>query len=307
MTAYYNEIDAFAAQWLRNLIDAGHIAAGDVDERSIVDVQASDLDGYTQCHFFAGIGVWSHALRNAGWSDDREVWTGSCPCQPFSAAGRKKGTNDDRHLWPEFFRLIQERSPSVVLGEQVASKAGLTWLDLVQTDLEGANYASAAFDLCAAGVGAPHIRQRLFWVADNESSGRGQERTDSRGRGQGARAQGIATGLATSCADGGLGESDMQRREGLRLLLRERGPVEGLPQVAGDGEGGPGPVNGHWDSADWVLCRDPRGPRWRPVAPGSFPLAYGFAGRVGRLRAYGNAIVAPLAEEFVKSYMECRP
>ena len=62
MTAYYNEIDPFAAQWLRNLINAGHIAPGIVDERSIEDVYPSDLRGFTQCHFFAGIGVWSHAL-----------------------------------------------------------------------------------------------------------------------------------------------------------------------------------------------------------------------------------------------------
>ena len=91
MPAYYNEIDPYAAQWLRNLISSGHIAAGDVDERSIVEVRPDDLRGYTQCHFFAGIGVLSHALRLAGWSDDRPVlvWTASLPCQPFSAAGKQ--------------------------------------------------------------------------------------------------------------------------------------------------------------------------------------------------------------------------
>ena len=108
MTAYYNEIDPYAAQWLRNLIDAGHIAPGDVDERSIEDVLPTDLAGYTQCHFFAGIGVWSLALRRAGWSDDRPVWTGSCPCQPFSAAGKGVGFDDERHLWPAFHWLIQQ-------------------------------------------------------------------------------------------------------------------------------------------------------------------------------------------------------
>jgi hypothetical protein len=71
VTAYYNEIEPFAAQWLRNLIDAGHIAPGVVDTRSIEEVTANDLKGFTQCHFFAGIGVWSYALRRAGWSDDR--------------------------------------------------------------------------------------------------------------------------------------------------------------------------------------------------------------------------------------------
>ena len=164
MTAYYNEFDPFAAAWLRELIKAGHIAPGDVDDRSIKDVSADDLRGYTQCHFFAGIGVWSHALRSAGWSDERPVWTGSCPCQPFSAAGKGGGFDDARHLWPGFFRLIAECRPDVVLGEQVASKDGLAWLDLVYADLEGADYAVGAVDTCAAGFGAPHIRQRLYWT-----------------------------------------------------------------------------------------------------------------------------------------------
>ena len=166
MSAYYNEIDPFAAQWLRNLIAAGRIAPGDVDERDIREVQADDIKGCTQAHFFAGIGGWSLALRLAGWADDRPVWTGSCPCQPFSAAGKRGGVGDDRHLWPAFFGLISAVRPDVVMGEQVASKDGLAWLDLVHADLEGAGYAVRAADLCAAGVGAPHIRQRLWFVAD---------------------------------------------------------------------------------------------------------------------------------------------
>ena len=169
MTAYYNEIDPYAAQWLRNLIAAGHIAPGDVDERSIEDVRPDDLTPYTQCHFFAGIGGWSYALRLAGWPDDRPVWTGSCPCQPFSSAGKGAGFADERHLWPALYHLIGERRPDVVFGEQVASNDGLSWLDLVQADLEEAYYAFGAFDLCAAGFGAPHIRQRLYWVAYNNS------------------------------------------------------------------------------------------------------------------------------------------
>ena len=88
MAAYYNEIDPYAAQWLRNLIEAGQIAPGYVDERDIRDVSPSDLIGFTQHHFFAGVGVWSYALRLAGWPDDEPVMTGSPPCQPFSSAGR---------------------------------------------------------------------------------------------------------------------------------------------------------------------------------------------------------------------------
>ena len=165
MSAYYNEIDPFAADWLRELIRAGHIAPGEVDTRSIEDVAPDDLTGFAQCHFFAGIGTWSYALRRAGWADDRPVWTGSCPCQPFSAAGKRKGTADERHLWPAFFHLIGQCRPVTVFGEQVASCDGLAWFDLVSSDLEGTGYAVGAVDTCAAGFGAPHIRQRLYWVA----------------------------------------------------------------------------------------------------------------------------------------------
>jgi len=142
----------------------GHIADGDVVECSIEDMRPSDLAGYTQFHAFAGIGGWSLALRLAGVPDSYPIWTGSCPCQPFSAAGKGGGTADERHLWPAFFHLIDQCRPGVVLGEQVASSDGLGWLDLVSADMEGAGYAFAAHDLCAAGVGAPHIRQRLWFV-----------------------------------------------------------------------------------------------------------------------------------------------
>lgn len=169
MAAYYNEIDPYAGQWLRNLIHEGFIAPGVVDERSIEDVTPDDLRGFTQCHFFAGIGIWSYALRQAGWRDDQQVWTGSCPCQPFSSAGKSAGFDDERHLWPHFHYLIEKLKPGAIFGEQVASKDGLAWLDLVQADLEGANYATAAVDICSAGFGSPNIRQRLYWVADAEN------------------------------------------------------------------------------------------------------------------------------------------
>ena len=168
---YYNEFGPYAAQWLRNLIAAGHLPRGDVDERSIVDVAPSDLVGYTQCHFFAGIGGWSLALRLAGWPDDREAWTGSCPCQPFSVIGKKRGVEDERHLWPNFFGLIEVRRPATVYGEQVASKDGRDWLVGVRADLESAGYAVGAADLCSAGVSAPHIRQRIYWVGDADYEG----------------------------------------------------------------------------------------------------------------------------------------
>ncbi|ENK1838876.1 DNA cytosine methyltransferase [Enterobacter hormaechei] len=315
--AYYNEIDPFAAQWLRNLIAGGHIAPGEVDERSIEDVTPDDLRGFTQCHFFAGIGVWSHSLRLAGWPDDKPVWTGSCPCQPFSAAGKGDGFADERHLWPHFFHLISERRPKHVFGEQVAAGNANVWFDLVQSDLEGMGYAFGLVPFTSASIGAPHIRERAYWVAESISEQRqkllpGLEKGNSE---EGGWPPAKPSGL---CSAGGMGDTNLTRLEGLG----------GNDSAAGwKGETGsatpPGvhmralEVNGFWRDADWLFCRDGK---WRPVEPGTFPLVNGAAARlgrvesgvatvassnrVGRLKGYGNAINAQAAAEFIRAYME---
>lgn len=334
MTAYYNEIDPYAAQWLRNLIEAGHIAPGDVDERSIEDVCPSDLAAYTQCHFFAGIGVWSLALRRAGWPDDVPVWTGSCPCQPFSAAGKGAGFADERHLWPAFNWLIEQCRPSVVFGEQVASSDAGPWLDLVQADLEAMGYAFGAVPFPSAGVGAPHIRDRLYWLANADGSSSKQGSSDVRGRPDGGYAQswagssgcGLPDGLAIPCCErlerqrlqlqpgqqGSPGTEAWRCIEAGRVAdthgrdasaEREQCSGQQRQQPEDSGllqDGSAGPVNGLWRDADWLFCRDGK---WRPVEPGTFPLAHGASSRVGRLRAYGNAINAEAARIFIQAAM----
>ena len=117
---YYNEYDKKMADWLRWLVANQLLPAGYVDDRSIRDVQPGDLEGFIQCHFFAGAGGWPLAALLAGYPSNRSLWTGSCPCQPFSAAGRRLGRDDQRHLWPDFFRLIDACRPARVLGEQVS-------------------------------------------------------------------------------------------------------------------------------------------------------------------------------------------
>ena len=367
--AYYNEIEPYAAQWLRNLIAAGHIAPGDVDERSIEDVRPNDLRGYTQCHFFAGIGVWSHALRSAGWGDDRPVWTGSCPCQPFSAAGQGAGFDDQRHLWPHFHHLIKECRPAVVFGEQVASKDADPWIDLVCNDVEAMGYAFGAVPFPSAGVGAPHIRDRLYWVADAKGERRAGEllragfgvqahriaqdsdvgwlgnadRIGAWRNGRSVRGE-IAGDHGQQRADdadapggiGGVADAELQQRPewkpGIGHVDDSSGRIKDSAALAGfrcdsgmaDTTGGQhvtsgtwadqravarsdgamqaapgptGPTNGYWRDADWLFCRDGR---WRPVEPGSFPLVDGAPARVGRLRAYGNAINAKAAQAFIE-------
>lgn len=363
MPAYYNENDPFAASVLRNLIAAGLIAPGEVDERDIRDVRPGDVNGYSQCHWFAGIGVWSFALRLAGWTDDRPVWTGSCPCQPFSAAGRGRGLADERHLWPAWHHLIEVCRPATVFGEQVASAAGLEWFDIVSTDLEASKYAVGAADLCAAGVGAPHIRQRLWFVAEGMGDANSRQcdriaehgeyvgNRQARGRDKGDskptryRKDGRMADIIGSRLEGFSGHGDERRQPGWkqpksnrstpskgpsrrmadrngreqrqagsiqsfrqhRLEPQDRGDVREDDCRSRDGFAGrlerPGPVNGYWRDADWLFCRDAK---WRPTRPGSFPLVDGTPARVGRLRCYGNAIVAQVAQAFIEAYLEAR-
>lgn len=323
MPAYYNENDPKAAAWLRELIKEGHIAPGYVDERSIIDVRPHELTPYAQQHFFAGIGGWSLALRLAGWPDDEPVRTGSCPCQPFSAAGRQLGEKDERHLWPVFRDLITFGEPTVTFGEQVASKLGRDWLDGVRADLENLGYAVGAADLCAAGLGAPHIRQRLWWVANPDGGERRNGRlqpdrkhrqqpehyralrladaqrnaaesrgaSDQPGEGAGAASAGASAQFGRRGLSGGLGDSG-------GAGLQERGDRE---RGAFDVQCPPAQRTGPWSHFDIIPCADGKA---RRVEPGTFPLAHGVSGRVGLLRGYGNAIVPQVAATFIRSYLE---
>ena len=400
---YLNDHDVYAAQWLRNLFPAAT-----VDDRSILVVTPDDLRGHDRVHLFAGIGGWQYALELAGWPEDEPIWSASLPCQPFSAAGRHDGLFDERHLWPAVHRLIAECRPPTIVGEQVASKAGREWLAGVRTDLEELGYAVGAADLCAASVGAPHIRQRLFWVADAggarlqgatwsgeprerrstvESSGDGgsgglAESTDGRRRSGvghdvprrdqlhaegGSEAGGVAdtesggrrphagaipsgetsrirdaqgenirwseqrdghasdsrsiiglgdatsgglgidgstpwdTGHADeSVTAGGLGHANGRGRE---VLGQPEPPgQQGASRREPDRHGDDGRLD-HWADAVWLHCLDGKA---RRVEPGIHPLAHGVPARVGRLRAYGNAIVPQVAAEFLMAYREAR-
>lgn len=382
MAAYYNEIEPFAAEWLKNLIKQGLIADGEVDTRSIIDVRPDELRSFTQCHFFAGIGGWSLALRLAGWPDDRPIWTGSCPCQPFSVAGKGLGADDPRHLWPHFHRLISANRPPVVMGEQVSGAAGYGWLDGVRADLERENYACRGVDIPACAVDAPHIRQRLYWVAramddthdagleghawhGSGGQGRAREARSITEAGGGYMANGDSLGRPNErlpglrgpevhdpdgrCERGDMADADggqsRERRgddgEVRRLQEAKRQSEHGSALSAGsrqtygshmadayDAERRPlskgrgddndradarreeaaggykldrEAVPSFWSNAIWLTGADGKSRRVEPSIP---LLAHGVPGRVGRLRAYGNAIVPPLAAEVIRAFME---
>lgn len=289
MPAYYNENDPTAAAWLRELIKAGLIAPGDVDERSIKDVSPDDVAGYGQCHFFAGIGGWSCALRLAGIPDDFPVWTGSCPCQPYSAAGKGLGDADPRNLWPDFFRLIEKCRPVRVFGEQVPAAIRHGWLDGISADLEAEGYACGAIVLGAHSVGAPHIRQRLYWVANAHGYRRGETRCGESAAGN--------DGFIRNRRLGGVGDSigpPLEGHSGDEFHGGQSGRID--PDAIGSTATTGGA--GFWSAFDLIPCRDGKS---RRIGPGTFPLAHGVSGRVGLLRGYGNAIVPQVAAEFIKA------
>jgi DNA (cytosine-5)-methyltransferase 1 len=277
MKSYYNEHDPFAAAWLRELIKKGLIADGVVDERSIIEVEPNELKEFTQCHFFAGIGGWSLALRLAGWGDERPVWTGSPPCQPFSTAGRQTGKQDERHLAPAFLNLIRECQPPTIFGEQVASAIRDSWFDDLQTDLEGSGYAAAMAVLPACSVGAPHKRERMFFLGYSPLQ---RWQGVSRERQEGAAEPGKVSPLVNSNNSG-------------------QQPSSGT----GQSRLTPKAWDNPWGSSTTVYCRDDKC-RKIPTEPSLFPLADGVSNRVGLLRGSGNAIVPQVAAEVIKTFME---
>jgi DNA (cytosine-5)-methyltransferase 1 len=289
MAAYYNENDPDAVEWLRELIREGYIATGDVDDRSIKDVHAKDLVGYTQHHFFAGIGVWSYAARLAGWPDWSPIWTGSCPCQPFSASGKGGGFADPRDLWPDFFRLIRAFRPAVVMGELTSKKAGRIWFDRTSTDLDGEDYASRAVNIPSCAVDAPNERQRLYWCAMEHAAGKRRRQ----GRPQSAM---VGRGHAFTGADasGHMGDADGARfsfRPGERSDSRaQRAAVERTNDSTG-----------FWDEHEWIRCHDGK---IRRAKPGTSLLVAGSAARIPMWRGLGNAINARLAEQVIRAFID---
>ena len=313
---YYNDNDLQVCAWIRQLMFDGLIPYGVVDSRSILDVKPADLEGFTQCHFFCGIAGWAYALKLAGWPATRPVWTGSPPCQPFSAAGKLEGKDDARHLAPHFISLVGACRPPVLFGEQVASAAVFgksakrvgaepewAWLDDLSDRLEAARYAVGASDIPAAGVGAPHIRQRTFFgavrLADTEHAGRETQRngairtgpSDESGlrgaterlehpAGDGRQQRGAeprGRGLDAGCGLERLADANDQRPQG-RQGMPER-PVE---RAAGSGglavsQPASGTDHGGWNDVDWLFCRDGK---WRPVKSSVQRLADGLPGSV---------------------------
>lgn len=304
MAAYYNEFDQKTAAWLRELIKQGLIVDGEVDERSIVDVEAKDLLGFKQHHFFAGIGGWSFALRISGWPDDTPVWTASLPCQPFSSAGKGLGKSDERHLLPHFIDLVKQCKPSTIFGEQVPGAIKHGWLDDLCAEMEARDYSVGSVIAGAHSIGAAHIRQRLYWVANNGGA-RCEEQPGKRRVSRKTNGYESRENITGSCR---MGISDSS------------GSQQGIEATEATRYGNTTESAG-CDDIQWIYCRDNK---YRPVKSGILPLAHGIPkgmvysddscaptnedstqeARVARIKGYGNAIVPQLAAEFIGSFMD---
>ena len=286
MSVYYNEIDPFCVAVLRECIKRGVISDGIVDDRSIEEVDPKDLREFKWVHFFAGGGFWDIAARRAGYPTDETLWTGSCPCQPFSNAGKRAGTSDTRHLWPHFHRLIAAAKPSVVFGEQVSSKLGYDWFDGVASDLESQDYQCEAVDIPACAVNAPHKRNRLYWIArllgnPDEGDGRRWIQTEEQ-----LRNESFAKSSETNVAD-----SEYERTTRGNEIEREIPERDTIL------------CEKYWSDFEWRTGKDGKS---RRVKPGISLLAHGISRRVDKLHIGGNAIVVPLATEFIKAFLESR-
>lgn len=320
----YNDYDPKCCAWISELVKAGEIPNGDVLCKSITEINPDELKPYIQFHAFCGIAGWAYALKLAGWPTNRNVWSASLPCQSFSLAGNGKGFADPRgQLWEPFFNLVRARRPITILGEQVEAAIGKGWLDRVFGDLESEGYTCGAVVLGAHSIQAPHIRQRLFWVADRASRGLRADGGAPRQPGY-VEQRDQAGGLANSNERANIGgESRIDKpsganglREDVRRLQHSKQPgLEGHPGNGANGgepgrigEGSSGSVaatgrGNFWDASRWHYCLDKKYRRV-PLESEIFPLAPGLPARVGLLRGAGNSIVAPLAAQFIKAYLE---
>lgn len=316
---YYNDNDPVCAYVLKGLVDAGVLPAGDVDSRSITEVTNDDIKGYTQVHLFAGGGLWPLAAKAIGWTG--ELWTGSCPCQPFSAAGRHKGTSDPRHLWPHYYRLISAHRPAYVVGEQVSGKPGYGWLDGVFDDLEAEDYTCGAADVAACAVDAPHQRSRLYWwgkMADPDSqpgqqntrSAPGNEEKNGRWAENNHRFEREDEGGVKNVGNSGVSGLQGHSRD---VIAPQRRQAQNGQAIKTDNSSGAS----YWSDAEWIECYDGKARRTQPgirflVNGISLVVASGDDGidtetkeyPKGRIEAWkiaGNAIVYPLAVDFLRS------
>ena len=245
---------------------------------------------------------------------------GGYPCQPFSTAGKRQGTEDDRHLWPAMFSLIQKHRPAWVIGENVAGHVSMG-LDDVLSDLGGETYECRAFIIPACAVDAPHRRDRLWVLAhcdsltstvggdDKPNAGEGGRGRNNKGRGRGDDFR-----KSGACPDETLADAHSDKRcpDSREPLTRPNGghnSVGGSENVADAdsyhrlGRRGSLQMGGLRRPRENEKNDPTRRIEW-PVEPPVGRVAHGIPRRVDRLRTLGNAVVPQIPEIIGRAILE---
>ena len=252
----------------------------------------------------------THDKLKADGIDNIDIITGGYPCQPFSVAGNKKGVEDPRHLWPEYFRLIKECRPTWVIGENVAGHIKLG-LDAVQEDLESEGYSLRTFSISASSIGANHQRERVWIIANSERNGLlATEKRESieetirqqpQGENNTFNIEGTGS-IPVSTSD----VEDTRRRSWREQFTRNkesvgRGTSEKTERstnsntTTGSSEGTTTMANGNKNKNNW----------WH-TEPNVGRVADGVSNRTHRLKSLGNAVVPQIPYYIAKSILEVR-
>ena len=226
-----------------------------------------------------------------------DVITGGFPCQPFSVAGKKHGTSDNRYLWPEMFRVIKEFKPRWIIAENVRGIVNIqdgVVFERVCTDLESEDYEVQPFNISASAVGAPHKRERIWFVANSRRSIRGKQftrnkesigsgtfeetewSTDSDSFARSSEREKIVANTESIGSNGREIEQSKKESGEKRIFRSETGGVSGS-------------INQH---------------NWWNIEPNVGRVADGVQGRTHRLKGLGNSIVPKIAEEIGRAILK---
>ena len=237
-----------------------------------------------------------------------DVISGGFPCQPFSVAGKQKGKNDDRYLWPEMLRVIRELRPNCVVGENVPGILKIAAGQVVK-DLERAGYHVVVFNFEAAAVGAWHRRSRVFFVgiADVADTDGRTMRHDCGDERKTTRKEHASRGTGTD-PERAMADAACERIQRHAAICAAK-PAERSGQMQSDAESGNEAV---YDAMRSGCAGDARLEQLQELADGrcwaSEPdvgrVAHGIPNRVDRLKCLGNAVVPQQAYPIFKALME---
>jgi DNA (cytosine-5)-methyltransferase 1 len=210
-----------------------------------------------------------YKLKRSNINETVDIITGGFPCQPFSIAGKKRGTDDDRDLWPEMYRIIKEFKPTWVIGENVANFVGMAF-ERTKTDLESEGYEVQPLIIPACGLNAPHKRDRVWILAYSDSNRRAKGNRENSGVDE--------TGENTYRE--GKADTNNIRRSSEDVAYTKIIHAQRLDDRSGEGK--------------------PWGSSWWETEPRLDRVAHGVPNRVDRLKGIGNAIVPQVAYQIMK-------